>query len=244
MSTYVYGLTRSAHPLKLAGAAGVGAEPAPLRAVRADGVAAVVSDAPEGLRPKRRDLEAHEAVLEALMADGTVLPMRFGTLSPDDATLERELNAHSGTYAELLSGLDGRAEYNIKAAHHEDAVLREILRHDAALREANEALRAADGGSPRERMDFGERVAGALEGHRERDAARLLALLRPHAVAERPGPPVDGAFLNMSLLVDEAQAGELTALVETLRGEIGWLMELNLYGPLPPYSFVDVAPGT
>lgn len=70
MPTYIYAITGADHPLRLDGLQGVGDPPSPLRTLIAGDVAAVVSDAPEGLRAKRRDVLAHEAVLEALMADG------------------------------------------------------------------------------------------------------------------------------------------------------------------------------
>jgi Gas vesicle synthesis protein GvpL/GvpF/Gas vesicle synthesis protein GvpO len=66
------------------------------RVVRHDGLVAVVSDAPEGLRAKRRDLEAHEQVLESLGDAGPVLPMRFGSVAADDTAVEAELRAAGG----------------------------------------------------------------------------------------------------------------------------------------------------
>jgi hypothetical protein len=242
VSTYVYAITRTSHPLKVDGRTGVGEKPAPLRTVRTDDLAAVVSDAPPNLRAKRRDIEAHETVMEELISDGAVLPMRFGLIAGDDADVERALAENTRPYGALLADLAGKVEMNVKATHREDAVLGEILRADDDLRQDNDALRAAGGGDHADRLAFGERVSAALEQRRSADAERLLALLRPHADRERLGPPVEGAFLNVSFLVDPASRAELEATIARLRTETRRLMELNVYGPLPPYSFVDVAP--
>lgn len=239
MTTYVYAITRDSHPLKLGDRTGVGEQPAKLRTVRADGLAAVVSDAPENLRAKRRDLLAHETVLEELMTGGPMLPMRFGMVAPDDETVERELAARAKSYDAILADLEGRAEFNVKAFHREEAVLRELLTQNEELRRANEALRRAGGGDHQERMAFGERVAVALEERRAADGDRMVSILRQHAVRVSLGPPVDGAFVNASLLVGEDERPALEETVNKLRDEVGWLMELNLYGPLPPYSFVQ-----
>lgn len=242
MATYVYAITRRSHPLPVADRTGVGAQAAPLRIVRADELAAVVSDAPHDLRAKRRDLEAHENVVEELIDDGPALPMRFGMVAGDDATVEQELAARAQTYADLLTELDGRVELNVKAAHHEAAVLRELLAADEELRRTNEALRAAGGGSHEERLNFGERVARALEQRQASDADQLLTILRPYTVRESVGSPVESGFLNVSFLVERDGRDEFEAAVSRLREEIGWLMDVNVYGPLPPYSFVDVTP--
>ena len=54
MSSYVYCVTRASHPLPLEGAVGVGEHAPALRLVREQDLVAVVSDAPENLRAKRR----------------------------------------------------------------------------------------------------------------------------------------------------------------------------------------------
>ena len=133
-----------------------------LRAVRHEGLVAVVSDAPESLRPKRRDLVEHEAVIGRCSAAGTVLPMRFGMVAPDDEAVQTELDRGRGVMRELLSRLDGHVELNVKGAHAEEALLADLLQN-AELRARNEALRAAGGGGHQDKVAFGEQVAAAVE---------------------------------------------------------------------------------
>lgn len=237
MTTYVYGITRVSHPLRVAEHDGVGDPPAELRAVTAAGLAAVVSDAPADLRPRRRDLTVHEAVLDGLAADGVVLPMRFGALSEDDESVIGELEAHREGYAARLDALEGRIEVNVKGFHSEDALLRELLATDAGLRQANEELRAAGGGTPPQRLDFGERVAAAIGVLEERHAEQVVTALRPYAVEARRAPAVPGAFMNVSFLVEDTRREEFEAVLEDLDKRGGGLYELRGHGPLPPYSF-------
>lgn len=103
MSTYVYAITRASHPLELRGGVGVGETPEPLRTVQDQELAAVLSDAPENLRAKRRDLQAHEEVLEARLAGASrSLPNRIAT---DKDTVERDLIKLVLTIVELLRQL-------------------------------------------------------------------------------------------------------------------------------------------
>lgn len=239
MSTYVYGFTRATHRLAVNGLRGVGSQP--LRVLSGSGLAAVVSDAPEGLRAKRRDLEAHEAVLDALTAAGTVLPMRFGTVAPRDVAVVTELEANAPRYRQLLAKLAGCVELNVKASHREDAVLGELLQRDRALRERNQALRTRGGGSYDERVEFGEAVAAALAERRAQDASVVVAALRPHASQISVGPDVDGSFVNVSFLVTDSDRTRFDASVSELGRELAGIADVRCYGPLPPYSFVGAA---
>lgn len=238
MGTYVYGFAPATHPMPIDGLTGVGAERAPVRLIRGDGLVAVVSDASEGLRAKRRDLEAHQRVLDTLCAAGTVLPMRFGMIASDDAMVEAELTSRAQQYTELLATLDEHVELNVKGTHNEDAVLGDLLQRRNDLRERNEALREAGGGREQDKIAFGGQVAAAVEERRSQDAARLVAALKPHATRVRLGPPVDGCFVNASFLVARDDREAFDAAVATLRDAANGYAEVRVYGPLPPYSFV------
>jgi Gas vesicle synthesis protein GvpL/GvpF len=238
VSTYVYAFTGASHPLPLDGLAGVGERKPSLRLVRQDGLAAVVSDAPENLRAKRRDVEAHERVVDTLSVAGTVLPMRFGTVAADDGAVKAELASGAKRYTRLLKRLGGKVEVNVKAVHREDAVLRELLLGNRDLRDLGEALRAAGGGSHQDKVEFGQRVSAALDTRRSQDAERVVAELQPHASAVQLGPPVDGCFVNVSFLLGTTGREDFEAALSRLRQELSELAEIRVYGPLPPYSFL------
>ncbi len=242
MSTYVYGITLASHPLRLDGQVGVGAQPRALRLLREGDLVAVVSEAPANLRAKRRDLETHASVLDSLCAGGAVVPMRFGMVAEDDATVRAQLASQAQAYAKLLSQIEGHVELNVKGFHREDALLRELLLRDQALREHSEALRAA-GGSHQDKLEFGEHVAALVEHQGAEDAECVVARLRPCATLLRHGPRVvDGCFANTSFLVDAARLQDFEAALGRLRDELSAHAEVQLNGPLPPYSFVDSEP--
>ena len=239
MASYVYCFTRAAHPAPMDGLRGVGADGTALRTVRHEGLAAVVSDAPEGLRPKRRDLVAHETVLETLCAAGAVVPMRFGTVAPDDDAVLAELVRGARRYAELLTRLDGHVERNVKGAHREDSLLADLLSGNPRLRAHNEALRASGGGTQPERVAFGEQVSLAVEQRRTRDAAYVVAALRPLAMQDRHAPSIEGCFVNVSFLIPSAAQADFDAVATELRTAMDGYADLRVSGALPPYSFVD-----
>ncbi|MFB7595809.1 GvpL/GvpF family gas vesicle protein [Streptomyces sp. NPDC056160] len=241
MSTYVYGITATSHPALPEELGGVGDPPLPLRVLTAGELAAVVSDAPEGLRPKRRDLLAHQNVLGAVGAAGCVLPMRFGSLAPDDDAVTGVLSERAEHYKERLRALDGKVEYNVKGSHVEEAVLHRVMSENPDIRAQAEANRQAGGGSYEDKIRLGELVAAAVKAREAEDGALVVQAVEPQAAAVSAGPESTGWLVNASFLVDRDEAAGFLEAVEQVRKDMPHL-ELRVNGPLPPYSFVEPGP--
>ncbi|MEU5897518.1 MULTISPECIES: GvpL/GvpF family gas vesicle protein [Streptomyces] len=241
MTTYVYGIASSSHPALPDGMEGIGRPACPVRILKNGDLAAIVSDAPEDLKPKRRDLLAHQNVLSEAGAAGSVLPMRFGSLAPDDETVVSVLGERAGHYEERLRTLDGKVEYNVKATHHEEAVLHQVLAENPELRAMVEANQRAGGGTHEQKLQLGEAITNGVRAREQSDAVEVRRALEPAAEAVGDGPEGTGWLANISFLVDRKTAEGFLSAVEELRATQPHL-DLRVHGPLPPYSFVDPGP--
>ncbi|SOD68465.1 Gas vesicle synthesis protein GvpL/GvpF [Streptomyces sp. 1222.2] len=241
MSTYVYGITAGSHPALPEGMGGVGDPARPVRILKEGELAAIVSEAPEGLRPKRKDLLAHQNVLSEAGAGGSLLPMRFGSVAPDDASVTAVLAERAKHYLERLGALDGKVEYNVKASHDEEAVLHRVMGENPELRAMTEANRQAGGGTYEDRLRLGEMVVAAVQAREAEDAAELRRTLEPAAADVSAGPDSTGWLANLSFLVDRESSAAFVDAVEEVRKSHPHL-EVRVNGPLPPYSFVEPGP--
>ncbi|MGW2181923.1 GvpL/GvpF family gas vesicle protein [Streptomyces sp. NPDC001732] len=237
MAVYVYAIVARTHPQRLNGLTGVGNPPEKLRTVHGEKLSAVVSDAPEGLRPKRRDLAAHQAVQEHLMGEGTVLPLQFGFTTTDDEAVRAVLEERTEQFLERLRALEGCVEYNLKAAQDEDALLRQILRESEEANRLNEEIRSGRGG-PQLPLALGELVAGEVQARQGRTTDGIVEALRGFAREHHVSRPTGDDFLNASFLVDRDEEKPFLAAEQGLAEELGPDYELRLRGPLAPYSFV------
>ena len=239
MALYVYAITGKDHPHHLDGLMGVGAHPSPVRTVAAGPLCAVVSDVSEEIRPKRRDLQVHQEVLESLMADAVILPLQFGHLASDDRAVQQVLEENTDRYAATLARLDGCAEYHVRASQaDEDELLRQILLDSPEARELNEQIRAG-AQDPQLPLALGELVAREVQARQDSLAARLVQALIPYGREHVIRPPSNPDFLNLSLLVAHDRAEDLLAAQAGLAGQIEAGVDFRLTGPLPPYSFVQ-----
>jgi hypothetical protein len=236
---YVYGVVAAADAASISH---TGVEGSPVRTVSEGDLAALVSDVAGGALAAAREVRAHWRVLEAVSAQTTILPVRFGTVMEDDDAIRTQLLAANGErLSTLLKELVGRVQVAVKGNYRQDELLRGVVAASptvAALRKRIESL-PEDAGYY-ERIRLGELVAAEVERRREDDAARALARLEPLAVATRSegvGTP-DAAF-NLAFLVERERLDEFSAAVTALIDELGDRVAVRYVGPLAPYSFAD-----
>lgn len=111
-----------------------------MRLLPVEDLAVVVSATYPGLRARRRDLMAHQNLLLALAAAGPVLPMRFGMVAPDEATVLAGVAARRGEHAAVLERLDSRVEMNVKIMPVQDD-LAALIRADPVVQRVREETR-------------------------------------------------------------------------------------------------------
>ncbi|WP_327281337.1 MULTISPECIES: GvpL/GvpF family gas vesicle protein [unclassified Streptomyces] len=239
MPLYVYSITAKDHPRRLDGVRGVGSETVPLRTVTEGILCAVVSDISEEIRPKRRDLTAHQEVQERLMADGAVLPLQFGYIASDDLAVRQVLESNADGYLSALKRLEGCAEYHVRVSQADDApLLQQILQDLPEARDLNDRILGGDR-DPSLPLALGEMVAHEVQARQEALAAGLIEALIGFSREHVAHPSSGSDFLNLSLLVPEEDEEGLRTAEGQIAREIGSGIDMRFSGPLPPYSFVN-----
>ncbi|MBM9506323.1 GvpL/GvpF family gas vesicle protein [Actinacidiphila acididurans] len=237
MPTYIYAIARAGHPAPPDGLTGVGEPAHTIRVLKAGGLSLVAGDAPTGLRARRRDVLAHQLVLERLLDDGPVLPMRFGLVAPDDDEAVAAIAAREEEYQSRLTAVEGCREYNLKVTRQQDDALREVLEEVPEAKRLNDLTRQ-DPQAQREKVALGELLSREMEARRESEAQQVAAALTPRAERTSVAAPVGDGFLNASFLVRRDRAAAFLEAVHAEAERRGDAYTFHLNGPLPPYSFV------
>jgi hypothetical protein len=242
---YVYGVVRARRRSRSKKAPATGINGEPIDLVTLDKLGALASNLPEGaLEAGRDELLTHSRVLEAALANGVVLPMRFGVVMPSERAVRDELLApHRHQLEVQLDEMDGKVEANVKGIYEEEAILREVVEGSAEVGTLREAVR----GKPEEatyyeRIRLGELVAEALTTKREEDERRIVDRLLPHALALEVGQAVhERMAVNASFLIDRQALAAFDRAVDELGSDQAGRIRFKYTGPLPPYSFVELA---
>ena len=212
-----------------------------------NGLAAVVSDSPvTQYESTRRNMVAHERVLETVMREFTLLPVRFGTVTDSTAPvqdIQKLLGSRFEEFQKLLEDMEDKVELGLKAFwRDEKAIFEEIVAENGDIRRLRNSL---SGKSPEathfDRVRLGEMVKEALNRKRAKEAAKILLPLRRIAHSARENEALgDRMVVNAAFLVDKSKEPEFDQAVSKLDEQLGERVVLKYIGLAPPYNFVNI----
>lgn len=223
-------------------------------------LAALVSPVPlseygdERLRVHLEDLgwvtqtaRRHEDVLESVLRDATVVPLRLCTLYRSRDGVRRLLREHRSALKQGLSRVDGCFEWAVKVFSDPRAQEAQVPSPQAEGETADRRGAAYLQRRQQERAlaeKAGEVRARCVEVVHQ----RIEDLARASTVNPPQRPEVHGRELTMLLngayLVERDRTSEIKQAVDGLQEEwsaLGFAIELT--GPWPPYNFVSGAAG-
>jgi hypothetical protein len=240
---YVYGIIPCKEPREF-GAKGIGGRGDIVHTLHYRDLAAVLSDsAVKEYDNSRRNMMAHMVVLEELMRDYTVLPVRFGTVAPKpQSVIDNVLAPRYEELIGLLAEMDGRMEMGLKAFWFEEVIFKEVLDQSPSIRQLRDKL---VGRSPEqtyyERIRLGEMIAAMMDHQRDTDSEIILEHLRPFVHKTVLNKTLtDRMILNAAFLVDKAQEPGLDHALQEMDVQMGKRVMFKYVGPVAPYNFVNL----
>lgn len=205
-------------------------------------LAAVVSDvAPDRPLGTRRDLMAHEAVLNAIAQETPVLPMRFGAVvTDDDAVAEELLAPHQDYFVRALEQLKGHYEFRLRGDYDQDVVLSRIVEAEPRLQKMREKIAGVDeDASYYDRIQLGEAISKAMDRLREEDAQACVDAISKYAVAtEVKEASGENGAVHLAFLVHSDQRADFERVVDELGEAWAGRIELQLIGPTAAFDFL------
>lgn len=239
MALHVYGVVRADHPAPEV-SRGVGPAPGPVRLVRSGSLAAAVSPIEDGTELTEEDAVRHLDVLVDLLRAGPVLPIRFGTVSPDAEALASEiLQPAADDLAGSLDSLDGLVELRVVVSADESTEIADVVRE---LPRADIWTARARSAPLDERIQLGEYVHARLRERRDRRSAVIRQRLAPRSRGVRELSSEDPTTSKIAVLVPSDQLKAFDRDVRDLFSHFGPGYEGEYIGPLPAVDFADLDP--
>ena len=242
---YIYAIVPPAAPSTIA-VAGLSAEEPQVRVVHGDAIAAVVGAGPtvDFRSLQRREavsyLLSYQRVIEAIMQVTPALPVKFGTVLPDEAAVVQALVRGTGVLAPRLAEFAGRVQLELLVTWDLDAVLGEIAGEEAVVHLRQEVARS---GAPTGAawVELGRAVKQSIDRRRDAVRARILAGLGPLTLDLVENALMDDRMIaNVALLVPAIGSQAIDDKLEQLDREFAGRLNFRCVGPLPPASFATV----
>jgi len=183
-------------------------------------------------------LAEHQRVLERVMVDSPVIPLKFGTLADDDRQIVGVLRSGCTQFSRALNRFAGKVEVDLVASWADlQAVLAEIGESPAVVSMKTE-IAAETEPTMEQRIRLGRLVKKLLDELRERVTGRLFVALRTtwRDIAVNPTRD-DSMILNAAVLIDRSEEAEFDRTIEQLNRSYEDRLNFRCVGPLPPYSF-------
>ncbi|MFQ5873050.1 MAG: GvpL/GvpF family gas vesicle protein [Dehalococcoidia bacterium] len=247
---YLYCIIKCGEERSFNGVEAIGGRGDKIHAVVFEDLACVVSDSPDmKYDSTRANMTGHEKVIEQVMKEFTVLPIRFGTVTRRDSDVPVEdirhklLESRYQEFQSLHQEMDNRVELGLKVLWwDEKAIFEEIVVENREIRKARDSIK---GLSPEathfDRMHLGERVKEALGRKRDKEAKMLLSRIRPIADRIQENRAImDRMVLNAAFLVSKDREKECDQVVKRLDEGLGERMAFKYIGPTPPFNFCEI----
>jgi hypothetical protein len=206
-------------------------------------VAAVVSDIHSiKVRPERRNLMAHRAVLAHLLELGSVLPMRFGVIASNADAVRRLLATNREAIADQLQRVRNRIEMGLRVSWDVSNIYEYFVSQHPLLREARDRLlQQGDNANRDERIEVGRMFDHLVSEAREQYAEQVAEVMRGYC-EEVVATPVkkEKEVMNLACLIErEAQPDfERGVFAASKLFNNDYLFDYN--GPWAPHNFVDL----
>ena len=241
---YIYGIIRHSGPVEF-GPIGIGKRADLVYGINYNGIAAIVSNSPIIIYEARRvNMIAHEKVLEEIMKQFTVLPVRFSTISEhnDDSGILKILEKEYKKFDDLLNKMDGKKELGLKVLAHEAPMYESIVeKYDEIRTLRGKLMNLPVDKTHYQRMKIGEMVAEALKKETEKYKSVILDALTPLAddlkINENFGEMM---IVNAAFLIKNVSEPDFDKAVFEMDEKLGSLMTFKYVGTLPPYNFVNL----
>ena len=222
-----------------------GLESAAVYAIDQDGLRAVVSDTLSSrLRPDRRNISAHQAVLHSLTEDHTVLPMRFGVIARSTEAIQDLLSANQETIREHFERLNGRVEMGLRVSWEVANIYEYYVATHPTLKEGRDDIwdrNSSDSSHRDEKIRLGNLYQSLRDADRIEFTEKVKEVLFDFCedIIETPVKR-EKDVMNLACLVERERMDEFAKGVFKASKLFDNIYLFDYTGPWAPHNFVTL----
>jgi len=245
---YLYCIIRHTGAIEF-GPIGIGTRADRVYAISYKDICAVVSQsAVMRYEARRVNLTAHSLVLEEVMKQFSILPIRFSTISGsyDESKILKILEKEYDKFSDLLEKMESKKELGLKVLALEEPIYKYILDKHDDIRALKDKLAKLDPDKAHYQLiKIGEMVEKALIKENSNFNDDIISVLTPLAdevkVNDKYG---ERMILNAAFLIKNEKEVEFDQVINALDEKYRNLLSFKYVGTLPPYNFVNLVINT
>lgn len=187
-------------------------------------------------------LSIYQSVIERVMKDYTVIPVKFGMIAKDESEVRQILLKGYSELRETLDEMQNKIEFDVVALWSDfDSMLKEI-----GEQKEIKVLKAKINAEPaqvtlNDRIKIGRKVKVLLDKRRDETLKIIQNTLNEIAVDTYAHECLDDKMLmNTAFLIEKDKEAQFDKLINEIDNRLQGKVNFRCVGPLPPYSFSQV----
>jgi predicted RNA-binding protein YlxR (DUF448 family) len=186
----------------------------------------------------------HEGVIDSIMENATIIPMKFCTIFKTGKGVEAMLEEKYADLKYNLNNLKGKVEMGVKVYTKTDILKQQISEKSYSIKRLKEDIKSKTPGRAyfiKQTMEtlLKEKLQKKLAIEKEKIFNRIKTFAEESKQNELLNKKLTGKdmLLNGVFLIKKEHIGEFKNYVEKI-GPDYLNFELTIWGPFPPYNFV------
>jgi len=211
-------------------------------------IACVVSDYPKncfdfGTREEvAKKLVVHQAAIEKVMKEYTIIPIKFGTLLENGDEVKKVLEKGYFEFKDKLKKLNEKIELDVAALWNDlNSIIKEIGDEDETVRKFKEEIaKKPPEETFQDRVKIGNMIKEALDKKKDELQREMLELLKNEVEVNefiKHELMDDRMILSCAFLLDRDMESGFDRALNELNERYNETVNFRCVGPLPLYSF-------
>ena len=186
-----------------------------------------------------RRLIGHQKVIEEIMPEHTVIPMRLGMTVSNENEVRDILDKGYNLIKDIFKKIDGKIEIDVVATWSDFVSILKEVGEDKEVKELKVAiLSGAKKVTVDDQMKIGLMIKNHMERKREEYALRIQTALNGMGERIKTHELMDEKMVaNFAFLIDKQMQEDFYKKIEELNAGFNEKLNFRCVGPLPPYSF-------
>ena len=240
---YIYGIIGT-NEVRNFGPIGVGGQGNTVSTICYQNISAVISDfITDKYEISKENLIAHQKVVEKVMDDHTILPVRAFTVAANAEEVRDFLRKRYLELTGLLKDMDNKIELSLIASWRDIAsIFQEIANANMEIKQLKEEMATApEQPTLKQKIALGRKVANALKIKKEGEGEEITHSLSKIALdVFQNDVHGDKMIFNTAFLIDRGWENEFDSKVDELDRKYTDRIRFKYVGPGPPYNFVNL----
>ncbi|MBN1841104.1 MAG: GvpL/GvpF family gas vesicle protein [Deltaproteobacteria bacterium] len=221
----------------------IGMDDSAVYTISEGGVSAVVSNVPnQKMRPERRHLAAHQAVLRRLMKEITPLPMSFGIIAEGDKAITRILSANQEVFLKELRRVADKVEMGLRVTWDVPNIFEYFIQTHPELRTARDRCFGTHREpSHEEKLEVGRMFERMLNEDREAYTEKVEQILSEYCFEIKLNKSSkEREVMNLACLVGRKAQSQFEEGVFEAAKLFDNSFAFDYNGPWTPHNFVHI----